>query len=393
MTDLYHQTRQCRGCRHPSSELRELIRMNPMPVAGPLNSSQEIALRIPKIPLTLLQCPHCGLIQTQEVLNPHFQIDKTPFPTSQFSGLVSHHQEFANLLHERYELNNSVHFIEMGSNDGILLNALPRSWVKLGIDSESIGQFPENPTIQRIAEPLTKALVDKFQLDDWAHVVCLNNSIANIDDARHYFETASRLLISGGEFWIEEPSFDLLLADEQWDLLNHSQPNFWTLSSLQSCLDPLGLEYVESFQPADNINIQRHVFRKGSPVLSESHFDGISPHLLRLKGAYEKRFESPILKRLMEARRMGKRIAAMSASRRTQVYLNQVQILPIEFVIDEVPQRQNHWIPGRGLQVVPSSHLQLYPIDILLVSHASEIEGYRTRHPQFKGDWIARFGR
>jgi len=49
--------------------------MNPMPPAGPLNSSQEIALKIPKIPLTLIQCPHCGLIQIQEILNPDFQIE------------------------------------------------------------------------------------------------------------------------------------------------------------------------------------------------------------------------------------------------------------------------------------------------------------------------------
>jgi hypothetical protein len=367
--------------------------MNPMPVAGALNTSQEIALRIPKIPLTLLQCPHCGLIQTQEYLNPHLQSEKSPLPTSQFTGLVSHCMEFAQLLRDRYELNNSVHFIEVGSNDGLLLDALPRDWVKLSIDTESKGTFPNNPTIQRLREPLTKAFVDKYQLDEWAHVVCLNNVLARIDDARHYFETAARLLIAGGEFWIEEPSFDLLLADEQWDLLNHSQANFWTLSSLQSCLDPLGLEYVESFRPADEMNIQRHVFRKGSPVLSESHFEGISPHLLQLKGAYEKRFEAANLKRLMEARRMGKRIAAVSASRRTQVYLNQVQILPIEYVIDDIPQRQNHWIPGRGLQVVAPSHLQLYPVDLLLVSHAAEIERYRARYPQFKGEWVARFGR
>lgn len=392
MIELYQKTRHCRGCSHPSAELRELIHMNPMPPAGPLNSSQEIALKIPKIPLTLIQCPHCGLIQIQEILNPQFQIDATPLPSSQFSGLVAHYREFSELLQERYELNGNVHLIEIGSNDGLLLSSLPDSWNKLGIDFESPGPLPTNESTQWIQDPLTKSLIDKYQIDNWAHVVCLTNALRNTEEARHFFHTASLLLIAGGEFWVEEPCFDQLLADEQWDLLNHSQPNFWTLSSLQACLDSLGLEYVESFHPAYNTNVQRHVFRKGSPVLGENNFDGISPHLLRLKGAYEKRFDSLTVKKVLEARRVGKKIAAISASRRTQVYLNQVQILPIEYIIDEIPQRQNHWIPGRGIQVVPPDFLKKYPVDILMISHASELEGYQSHFPDFKGEWISRFG-
>lgn len=369
-----------------------MIHMNPMPPAGPLNSSQEIALKIAKIPLTLLQCQNCGLVQVQEILNPHFQIDQTPLPTSQFKGLVSHYTEFANLLSERYELNKNVHLIEIGSNDGLFLSSLPDSWNKLGIDFESPGSLPTNEKTQWIRDPLTKALIDKFHIDGWAHVVCLTNALRNTEEARLFFNTASLLLIEGGEFWIEEPSLDLLLVDEQWDLLNHSQANFWTLASLQSCLDPIGLEYVESFIPSYNTNVQRHVFRKGVPVLCENSFEGISPHLLRIKAAYEKRFDSLPVQKTLEARRMGKKIAAISASRRTQVYLNQIQILPIEYIIDEIPQRQNHWIPGRGIPVVPPDFLKKYPVDFLMVSHASELEGYKEHFPDFKGEWIARFG-
>ncbi len=392
MIDLYQKTRNCRGCSFPATGLKELIHMNPMPPVGPLNSSQEIALKIPKIPLTLLQCQRCGLIQIQEILNPHFQSSRHALPSSQFAGLVSHYKEFSALLCDRYELNHNVHFIEIGSNDGLLMDALPSLWNKLGIDFESSGELPTNPTIQWIREPLTKALVDKYQIDHWAHVVCLTNALRNTEEARHFFHTASLLLIPGGEFWIEEPSFERLLANEQWDLLNHSQANFWTLSSLQTCLDPLGLEYVESFNPVHNTNVQRHVFRKGSPVLSEANFDGISPHLLRLKSAYEKRFDSLPVKKALEARQRGKKIGAVSASRRTQVYFNQIQILPIEYIIDEIPQRQNYWIPGKGIQVVSPDCLKKYPVDLLMISHTSELDQYRSRFPDFKGEWVCRFG-
>lgn len=393
MTNLYQTIKHCRGCHRPLEELRELVRMNPMPSVGPLNSSQEIALKIPKIPLTLLQCTHCGLVQSQEILNQEFQIDKRPLPTTQFRGLSEHYLEYAELLTERYILNGMVHFIEIGSNDGVLLNALPNNWNKLGIDSNSIHDFPENPSVQRIYDSFTNALVDKYQLDDWAHVVSITNLLSSTEDCRHLLQAASRLVLPGGELWIEEPSLEHLLAEEQWDLLHHSQTTFWNLPSLQACLDPLGLEYIESFDPVNRINLQRHVFRKGSPVLNEIHFEGISPHFLRLKSAYEKRFNSDPVVEILEARKSGKNIAALNASRRTQVYLNQIPILPIEFIIDEIPQRQNSWIPGRGILVTSPQMLKKHPIDYLLVSHHSEIEVFKPLYPEFKGKWIARFGK
>lgn len=393
MIRLFHPTKHCRGCHRPSDQLRELIRFNPMPCAGPLNSSREIALNVPKVPLTVLQCTHCGLVQTLEILNPEFQIDKTPLPTSQFRGLVEHYQEYADLLRQRYEMNEKVHLIEIGSNDAALLKALPQEWTKLGIDPISIEPFPDDPALQRIAEPFSNSLVDKYQIDDWAHVVLLTNILSNAEDCRHLLQAASRLLISGGELWIEEPSLNHLLMDEQWDLLHHEQCNFWDLKTLQACLDPLGLEYIESFDPVDRANLQRHVFRKGSPVLSEIHFEGISPHWLRLKNAYEKRFQSPVVEKIIQLRKEGKQIAAVSASRRTQVYLIQIPILPIEYIIDEIPQRQNCWIPGRGILVTSPSFFEKHPVDYLLVSHQSEIETYKTLYPRFPGEWIARFGK
>ena len=119
--------------------------MDPMPLAGLFCESYEKAKNAPIFPLTWVTCQQCGLVQVLEEIGEDVLFGRYNYASSTVQGLVQHFDEFARFLRSRYSAMAQVKFLEIGCNDGVLLNKLPQTWSLIGIDPSDVAVGANGP--------------------------------------------------------------------------------------------------------------------------------------------------------------------------------------------------------------------------------------------------------
>src|SRR5688500_5182420 len=112
--------------------------MDPMPLAGMFCETAEEARSAPVFPLTWMHCAGCGLVQVRENVDDAFLFSKYNYSSSTVPGLVRHFESYSEFLTERYGISGNVRFLEIGCNDGVLLNRLPQNWKLFGCDPSDV---------------------------------------------------------------------------------------------------------------------------------------------------------------------------------------------------------------------------------------------------------------
>ena len=114
-----------------------ILNLGDMPLAGGFLRSIDEAPNEKKFPLPIHVCEDCALIQIIDPVDPNILFKDYAFSSSTVGPLVSHFENYARWLKERF---NPRFVVEFGCNDGILLAPLERLGIAaVGVDiSENI---------------------------------------------------------------------------------------------------------------------------------------------------------------------------------------------------------------------------------------------------------------
>src|SRR5262245_43317826 len=132
---LSHTRTDCRICF--STELVAALDFGVMPLAGghplPSELDKEVFL-----PLRLVFCPRCSLLQVPDVVRPDVLFGAYPYVTGTISALVRHFEDYAAELRTSVPERGLV--VEFGCNDGVLLEAVTKLGLRaFGVDlSENV---------------------------------------------------------------------------------------------------------------------------------------------------------------------------------------------------------------------------------------------------------------
>lgn len=386
---------RCRGCRAARKELRTVLEMEPMPLAGMFCETQGEASKAPVFPLTWAHCSRCGLVQVREDVSDSLLFSKYNYASSTVPGLVRHFTSFAELLVNRYGENSELRFLEIGCNDGVLLNQLPENWHLLGWDPSDVAQnsATNNSHYQLDPRPFKLSTVQSSGLESSVDVVSGSNCLAHISDLREVFEGAWHVLRPGGHFWIEVHDLQALLRGGQWDTIYHEHKVEWSEQAMMRCLAPLGFVHRETSRTPMHGGALRICFQKAQgsqQTLGETVH--VEPELATLRRTYENRYQAAAARQLMAAAETGHTIGAYGASGRANVYLNQMSRLHFEYVVDEAPLRMNKFLPCVETPVVPPTLLEEKPVGICLVTAWNYRDDIVRKNPNFRGTWLIAFG-
>ncbi|MCS1408339.1 MAG: hypothetical protein M2R45_01514 [Verrucomicrobia subdivision 3 bacterium] len=368
--------------------------MDPMPLAGLFCDSEEEAGEAPKFPLSWLCCHQCGLVQVGEDIDGQDLFAEYSYASSSVPGLVRHFDDYAAVLVDRYGASSSVRLLEVGCNDGALLNKLPKPWTLMGVDPSDVarnaGKAAANYDL--VSAPFTPQLVEERGWVGRWDVVTGSNCLAHISDLREVFIGVSMALKSEGWFWVEVHDLDALLRGAQWDTIYHEHKVEWSRDSLCHCLGQLGFELRELECLPLHGGLLRCGFQKTeslpeSGAVARSRWEALAG----LRQAYESRGEVPAVVELLEAQKRGQTIGAYGASGRANVYLNQVPDLHFSFIVDEAPLRINRFIPGVGTPIVPQSRLVDESPDKVLVTAWNYCGDIMRKNAGYQGEWLTAF--
>jgi SAM-dependent methyltransferase len=365
----------CRACR--SDRLDEVFSMDPMPLAGAFAATAEDARAMPKYPLTWLLCHDCGLVNVAPDIPDELIYSTYSYAASTVPALVRHHAGFAKVLTGRYD-KRGVTLLDIGCNDGVLLNQLPGDlWALVGFDPSDVAA-KANPDTWFPSQDWT--LVNESfgadvsaQWDGYFDVVTSSNAFAHFSDIAGALDGVARVLRPGGDFWIEVHDLDATIDSGQWDTIYHEHKVEWSIISLLSNLLRVGLDPIDSWSLPLHGGLLRVLARKQTPRVA---IKPLGYDFTELRASYNER--GLLL--------LPERSWAYGAAARATVYLNQAGT-EVEAVVDGSVLRAGKFVPGLGTRVVTPWEFDHANPPATLITAWNHADDIKAKHPGYT-NWV-----
>lgn len=395
----------CRSCGNKN--LIEVLSLGIMPLANAFIRSDELGEIEAKYPLELVFCPRCSLIQLSGTVSPK-KLFQNYLYFSSFSDTMLHHaKEIVHRLIISQNLNKKSLVIELGSNDGYLLQYFQNEGIPvLGIEpAQNVAEVAEGKGIKTICEFFGRELAyELYKKDKRADVIIANNVLAHVADLNGFVEGIGILLKEDGIGVIEVPYVKNLIEQCEFDTIYHEHLCYYSLTALSRLFQ----QHNMIIEDVERINIHggslRIYIRHNNAqiemnetvykCLEEEETIGMT-HL-----SYYSTFKEKIeniklsLKSILDSiKKKSKKIAGYGAAAKGTVFLNFCGIGRdvLEFVVDRSPYKQGYYMPGVHIPIFsPDQLFKKMPDYTLLLTwnFADEILEQQKKYREQGGKFI-----
>lgn len=397
---------QCRFCK---TELEHIfIDLFNSPASNSFLTKEQ--LNEPEIfyPLKVFTCPACFLIQVDEYKKSGAIFNNEYVYYSSYStSWLAHSQRYANMMTERFNLNENSRVIEIASNDGYLLQYFKQKNIPvLGIEpTANTAKVAQEKGIETITEFFGVELAKKLTGENLkADVLLGNNVLAHVPDILDFVAGMKMVLKPAGVITMEFPHLMQLIENSQFDTIYHEHFSYLSFYTVKLIFESQGLELFDVDElPTHGGSIR--IYAKHQ----ENNEQAISPNLQALlnkekeKGmldmSYYNNFQQKALKIkmditafLIEQKKKGKKVAAYGAAAKGNTLLNYCGIKSdlIDFVVDANPHKQNKFMPASHIPVVTEDYLKKEKPDFVFVLPWN-LKDEITNQLAYIKDWGAKF--
>ena len=370
----------CRGC---SSELSStLIDLGEQPIANNLLKKPQMD-QIEDHPLQVMICGKCGLVQLSESLSREDLFTEDYVYYSSFSkSWLKHSRDYAESMIKLLSLHQNDLVIEVGSNDGYLLQYFLAHKIKvLGIEpSQGVAGAALRIGIPTIIEFFDLSIAKHLSKFQKPKLIIANNVLAHVPNLHSFIESFSLLIAEEGLITFEFPHLLNLIKNNQFDTIYHEHYSYLSVSALIPIFNSFSLKIVniEKLETHGG-SLRVYVSKKSSKfivsqivneiITEENMFD---PRLKEVSESFRSRvlnLKQQTLMELEDIKNKDLKIAAYSASAKGVTFLNFCGISTnlIEFVVDINPVKQEKYLPRSLIPVVSREYLDKNIPDVLLI--------------------------
>jgi SAM-dependent methyltransferase len=366
---IYRTETACRACG--GGTLQTVVEFGRTPLADRLLSAADLARPEARVPLTLVFCPACSLVQIAETVAPEVLFGGDyPYFSSVSSTLLAHARANVLELIERQGLGPQSLVVEIASNDGYLLkNFVERGIPVLGIDPAAAPAAAATAAgVRTLNVFFGRDLARRLRADERpADLIIANNVLAHVADLNGLVEGIALLLAPHGEAVLEMPYVADLIDSCEFDTIYHQHLCYFGVSALDRLFRRHGL-FVN--------DVRRLAIHGGSLRLYVGHSEAVQPAVGELLAAERRggldRLE-PYLRfagrvqgvrarlRAMVARLKaeGARLAAYGAAAKGTTLLAYCGLdrKVLDYVVDRNSFKQGRYMPGSRLPILPPEKL------------------------------------
>jgi methylation protein EvaC len=352
-------------------------------------------------------CPNCGMVQLMELVDREKMFNENyAFFSSTSARMAIHFKEYADSVMKDYLERADPFVVEIGSNDGIMLQHFAQADIRhLGIEpSANVAHVALdkgiNTAIEFFDEDLARRIVAEYGEADaflGANVMChipyLHSVAAGI----------KILLKSTGTLMFEDPYLGDIVEKTSYDQIYDEHAFYFSLVSISYLFQQHGLEVVDVQPQNVHGGSMRYVIAHvGACPVSDSvialreeekrlglrqpeTFDQLRRNIER------SRDELVVL--LRDLKRQGKRVVGYAATSKSTTVTNYCGITPdlVEYISDTTPIKQGKYSPGAHIPIRPYEEFKAnYPDYALLFgwNHAEEIMAKEQAFKAAGGKWI-----
>ena len=371
---------KCRACK--SKELRKVFDLGSQKLSGVFRS--ENLDSIIEGPLTLTACSHCSLVQLlhsyplDEMYNEGYG-----YRSGVTKYMQQHLNEIINFATSKVALQKGDHVLDIGSNDGTLLNCYPgENYVRVGIDpvaKKYLDLYPKG----------SKVITDFFDKDKYfsvtphkAKIVTSISMFYDLEDPLAFAQDISNILHPDGVWVFEQSYLPAMLRQNSYDTICHEHLEYYSLSAIEKILERAGLKIID---------VSQNEVNGGSVRLAAAHANStlvsnISPETVWLliqeknhnihseqcfsdfQNNVEKQ-KTDLVTLLTELKKAGKMVIGYGASTKGNVILQYCNIgtnlLP--YIGDITPFKDGAYTPGSKIPIVSIEKAKAMKPDYFLV--------------------------
>ena len=238
---VYYKIKKCRICK--SRKLKIIIDLNNQYIQGSFIKKNYPKPYLKKIPLQLVLCQKCSLVQLLHTTNKEILYKNYWYESGINKTMRMHLKDLvSNLCRIKKNEIKKIKVLDIGCNDGTLLNFYPKTVEKFGIDPSHIAKKIDKKKFKIINDffpPRKKNLKDlKIKFD-------LITSIAmfyDLDNPNLFVKNIKRYLKNDG-VWVLELSYLIdMLKLNSFDTICHEHLEYYSLSSLNYLMKHNGLK-------------------------------------------------------------------------------------------------------------------------------------------------------
>jgi SAM-dependent methyltransferase len=373
-------------CRFCQRELRhQFIDLGNAPPSNSFLSSEQ--LNEPEVfyPLKLFVCDRCFLVQVDEYKrSEEIFTDEYVYFSSFSKSWLEHARQYVEMITGRLNLSGDSFVIEIGSNDGYLLQYFKAKSIPcLGIE-------PAKRTAEAARSKGIEVISDFFGLKlalqlggegRQADLVIGNNVLAHVPDLNDFVSGLKAILKPKGVITLEFPHLMRLIEGNQFDTIYHEHFSYLSFQTVEEifCAHGLSIFDVEELlthggslriyakhMTDEEKEISQEVFKllereKSVGMDQLSYYQDFQAKVDRVK--YD------LLTFLIEQKRRGKKVAAYGAAAKGNTLLNYAGIKPdlLPYVCDAAPSKQGRYLPGSHIPVVHEEEIKKYKPDYVLI--------------------------
>lgn len=391
----HYKRGNCRLCE--STELAPILELAPTPPANGLLTLEDLASDKEKFPLRVERCEACGHVQLVDVVNPSLLFSHYLYVSKTAAVMVEHLQRQAVQVIERLNLKPGDLVVEIGSNDGTLLQFFKDAGMKvLGIDpAKNLAKAATEsgiPTLPRFfSEEVAREVVHSHGK---AKAMVANHCMAHIDDLSGIVRGARTLLDASGELIFEVGYLLDVYEKTLFDTIYHEHLDYHHVEPLVGFFD----RHCMTLKHVERHGIQGGALRGfvsvGKAPVSASVEDLITvEHAVGInKKETFRNFETRINQRtdeLMSLLRglkgLGHQIAGYGVPAKATTLMHQFKLdgSLIDYIVDDNPLKQDRFTPGYHIPVLSADIIYKQQPDYLVVLAWNVAEPLMKMHESF----------
>jgi SAM-dependent methyltransferase len=351
-------------------------------LANKFRTADELCQPEATYPLRTGFCHSCNHVQLMEVVPPAAMFEDYLYISSASDTLKAHLYDLSDLLTSRYRLTATDLVIDIGCNDGTLLQGFRRHAVRtLGVDpAANLAELTRGNNIERYVGFFNAETAEHI-VDKWgqAALITATNTFPHIPELSDFIEGIKTALAPGGVFVIEAHYLVDLLEQGAFDTIYHEHVSYWALGPMAYLFAQHELEVVQVERfPLHHGQLRVAVQRRGESCVHASVAEllameralGIDQFSTYQRFARQTQQLKVDLHRTLKDLRAGERqVAGYGAPAKGNTLLGFLEIDSelVPYIADRSPLKQGRYTPGTHILVVPPERLLVDQPDYTLL--------------------------
>src|SRR5438128_1848526 len=313
------------GCLFCSAPLRQtFVDLGMSPLCESYLPAEALNQVEPFYPLHAYVCERCFLVQVQQYVSPEAIFTEYAYFSSFSDSWLAHAKAYVDMIASRLGLSGTSRVIELGSNDGYLLQYfVAKGMPVLGVEpARNVAEAAVARGVPTHVAMFGRQTARELQAQGLqADLLIGNNVLAQVPDVNDFVAGMKLLLKPGGVITMEFPHLLRLMQENQFDTIYHEHFSYFSLLAVERVLAAHGLCVFDVDELGTHGGSLR-IYARHSPPSTP----GVSEHVTRLRAreasAGLDRLESyaafteqvhetkrRLLDFLIAAKRAGKRVA------------------------------------------------------------------------------------